>query len=259
MTAFTDRRFEMITDELRPLMQSLKYYASYFAATPQDFIGLFIKPEHIEPLRVAKEICEPNTFTNHQFYSRWRVNTADIGAENPDEVMVQFTYVTRSEHGGFDLLIPRYANKGPLTERSPEAEQFARRIDDYIAFRMKLRADITKAFAVLETLNKICDTPRQVRYFLPGIVALLSANPNTKKQGDALRDYKVPTSIPPTSPEFRDACSATQKLISRALLLPDPNIKGYDLIGRVSLGSFERGTPAIRYPWAKPFFTLDGD
>ena len=221
MSAFSERKFDALNSALISLWNRTVDHLKPQPITPEGILGMVISPEHRDVLASAYQIAGDAGNLSHGC-----TITASL-SDAPDVVAtadpVQVSVLLYPGYGArIRSFIPTYAWREVLDveQRDEPGEALHAQLHAWLQRYLSLKADFIRARAVLETLHSRCDTPVQVRYFLPAIVALLSEDEANAKLCDRLRDYRVPPKIPTTSPELRAACAKAQHTIARALLLP---------------------------------------
>ncbi len=72
------------------------------------------------------------------------------------------------------------------------------RLEDWVIGRVEQNFEISRADLLLNYLNNNCETPSQIRYLWPSILALCSldkANEKLVEFGDKLRELKSPRAL----------------------------------------------------------------
>jgi hypothetical protein len=176
--------------------------------THAEFLELFAPPEHWEILNTASEVASVDADGgNHWATFDHKDLIEPVGTR---VVGIRFTVCPV---GGRAPLLPRNRNvlhvSAPLTQK----------ITSWVTERVKLGYDYALATALLEWMNDKCDSPKQIRYLWPSLVALCALSDETKDLGHKLRDTKPPQSLPAMPIEVRDACRETSRSIAIASLI----------------------------------------
>lgn len=157
---------------------------------------MLIRPEHYDQIKDTVHMCGLSPLTEVRF------KIAN------DHYRVRFEPVV-------PVVMPSYA-----TFFHPEAEpahvatikDVARRLrETYLAFG--------DARMVLEKLNAECKTMQDVRFYLPGILTLMSLDDATKDRTHKITSLKLPGTMIQVSPEFKEALDSANKLIAKAAML----------------------------------------
>lgn len=224
MSAFSERKFDSVNTALGRLWTRTVIHLQPQPVTPEGIVGMTIRPEHRDVLTSAYQIAGDAGHLSHQATIIATLPDAPDVVVSSDPVKVSVSLCPGSG-ARIRSFIPTYAWGEVLDAelRDEQGEALHAQLQAWVHRYFALMTDFIRARAVLETLNARCDTPVQVRYFLPAIVALLSEDEANTKLCDRLREYRVPPRIPNTSPELRAACGKAQHTIARALLLPKEN------------------------------------
>lgn len=221
MSAFSERKFDALNSALISLWNRTVDHLKPQPVTPEGILGMVIRPEHRDVLAGAYQIAGDAGNHSHECTIIASLSDAPDVVATADPVRVSL--VLYPGYGArIRSFIPTYAWREVLDveQRDEPGQALHSQLHAWLQRYLSLKLDFIRARAVLETLHSRCDTPVQVRYFLPAIVALLSEDEANAKLCDRLRDYRVPPKIPTTSPELRAACAKAQHTIARALLLP---------------------------------------
>jgi hypothetical protein len=96
------------------------------------------------------------------------------------------------------------------------------KISRWVEARYRIGADFGRVSTVVKRLNESCTSPRQVRYFLPGVLALCSRHPALQKRAEEIAEFVEPNKIPVLPAPLRRACRLAAGTIAGAQLVDDP-------------------------------------
>lgn len=227
------------TTQLSGLQEGLKALYNRVLSTNQlnlthdEFYTLFVDPDVRYILKRAPEVGNCNYMTS-VCACPWNVQVAATLA--------------------FNLLQTAGMAHSPLAPRNPELQPNApsdlvTRVDDWVARRVQIGTDFSRANVVLEHLDTQCSSGSQVRYAWPSVVALARMNEATHKLAEQLAPFRQPRTIPPLTYEFRQALRKASATVSGALLLEDDipqvptevtvvEVKGMAKVDEPGIGSF---------------------
>jgi hypothetical protein len=217
MSAFSDKRFDQLTEVVRRLAtRALVFRTSNL--THADLLNLFVPAEDHAAVNAGKKLFGLT-------HTGFRIEVGDPTNEDGRAKLV-VCMNTNAKHKGFPF--PRYMGEHFIQEDSEAVE----RLNSWVSWRLATGREWGLVQAVLNALNQRCRSPEEVRFFFPGVLALLpqcrlvmggTAVPDPKgaELADKLRPFKVPTTLASVSQELKDACTAASTSIARVGLLPD--------------------------------------
>jgi hypothetical protein len=198
MAVFSPNMMSLLQANLNAMRDNVVAHHRLDSLTKEDFLQLFVRPDHRKLLDQVQEITGGVGSFSH-FDTVWTASG--------EKLYLRFNF---SRH--VQYIMPAYSAKGP----SPKAPlELVQRVDDWAIRRLQIAKDFALVHAVLEAIDNWCDNKQQARFFFAGLLALVP-----DKQADQLRDNKVPREIPTLPPALRVACTESNKIISRAKLLP---------------------------------------
>lgn len=173
--------------------------------TQEDLISLFVKPEHRDAVRVAKDLYP----WSHGHYSTVRVQVpagrklcvGQGGATTP----VLFPVYNRQNYHQPDITIQEDV-RPDLWER----------FNNFVQRQIVIFGQYELTYQVMRKLNEICASPSQMRFFWPAI-EVLAAHAGARDNKETLvkavmANSKAP--VPRISPALRQACQDTSAVIT---------------------------------------------
>jgi len=130
-----------------------------------------------------------------------------------------------SNEVGLNFTIHEIEGWAPLMHRNTKILRDApvhlvARLEDWVLASVEHNFEVSRASSLLSFLDENCETPRQVRYLWPSILALCAMNESTMEFGDKLRPLKVPRALPAMDDYVKAAFKRTAGIIAGASLLP---------------------------------------
>jgi hypothetical protein len=226
MAAFSQVRTETIGEAIRNLYRrSWEYLPCTLKSS--DIIEIFVQPEHRETVVNATDL----------FRGR-------IGGSFTCALEGTTLVIVVSGKGKEAFVFPHYIGDGLYCEDTHPALV---KLKGWLAMRRQMAIDFGTIWMIFHELNSICESPSQVRFFWPEVVALMAIMEHTSEAADTVRTFRTPTHLPKVPKELRDACKASKLPIMKALLLPNPENDPPPPPGPVSLAVGDMSLPAL--PW----------
>jgi len=107
-------------------------------------------------------------------------------------------------------------------------------IDAWVAERQVIGITYGRVRVLLNKLDELCNTPEQVRYFWPGVLALLNLSDEMAALTERLQNTKAPGNVPNIPVEIRRTCRTCAGSVAAAVLLLS-DLEGSTHEGPVSL------------------------
>lgn len=149
----------------------------------------------------------------------------------------QERHLVRKWPSGADVCFRLNGSKSPLLPRefiwNAGRVDLIKAIDAWVTERQAIGITYGRVCVLLNRLDRCCNTPEQVRYLWPGVLALLNLSDDMAALTERLQNTKAPSNIPNIPVEVRRACRSCAGAVAAALLLSDPEERAPE--GPVSL------------------------
>lgn len=176
-----------------------------FDVTQEELISLFVKPEHREAVRIAKDFYP----WSGGHYSTVRVQVQggrklSIGQGGPMPPVLFPVYNRQNYH------------QPDITVQEDVSPDLWEKFNNFVQSQIIIFNQYELTFQVMRKLNEICASPSQMRFFWPA-VEVLAAHAAARDNKDTLvkavmANSKAP--VPRISPALRQACQDTSAVIT---------------------------------------------
>lgn len=209
MSAFSDSGRQRLKEPLVGFYRLIAHSRPWPLQDDKELERLLIKNEHRDLLRRAADICGKEVTTKGSLSARYYFN-------DEERVIVGFT-----PSSGLTMLLPDYAAKN--IEDSADADTFCK-VAEYINWRREIAETFTLMWTMIQELDRTCVNKREVRFFFPGILALLTDELDKQTRANLLHPYS-PRNIPKIHPDMAAFARHCTQMIAKAALL-DPKTSG---------------------------------
>lgn len=176
-----------------------------FEVTQEDLIDLFVKPEHRDAVRIARDLYP----WSGGHYSTVRVQV-------PNKLYMSIGQGNLTPPVLFPVYDKRNYHEPHITVQEDVSPALWEKFETFVKSQMAIFDQYQMVYMVMHKLNIICASPSQMRFFWPAI-EVLAAHAAERDKKDTLTKAIMANSkapVPRISPALRQACQDTAAVIT---------------------------------------------
>lgn len=186
--------------------------------TQEDLISLFVKPEHRDAVRIARDLYP----WSGGHYSTVRVQV-------PGNQFMSIGQGTSTPPVLFPVYDRKNYHQPHITVQEDVSPTLWEKFSNFVQSQIIIFNNYQLTFQVMRKLDDICASPSQMRFFWPAI-EMLAAHAGARDKKETLLKAVMANSkapVPRISPALRQACQDTAAVITAQQMmgkasLPDP-------------------------------------